>query len=442
MADESTRPDQPVPVPERSTTVPDDQGASRRVRRPVYEPTLLPPRTRRRASPWLVIPGLLVALGVILYVVLVLPRQRRFVATAGQVAYASDAGTPGHPHIWVAGPDGSRPRRLTSSTGDETSPAWSADGSQITYLSDVPDSGSAEPQAFVADADGRDARQVTHNAGAKTQPQFAPSDADLLGYLSGGAFSTADVPTGETVRLLPSASETSRSQSTDAAGAASQPPTITGFAWSPSKDRAQQGLAAVEDAGGVQALVLLPTLSDKPHDARDDGTPLAAADTLTLGWSPDGALLAVALQGVPGPTAGRTVSALVLYDGQGNTALPRPLAFYQAAGVGPQHPVFSPDGALLVWEVWAGADLAHQRGMGLYAAPVDGAAPPRPIYQGPAEDARFARDGRSLYFLQARPDGTRGLCRIGADGSGFQRLSGAGADVTSVVVSPQTGASR
>ena len=270
MADQPIRSTQSTRSPKPDAAPTDSAASSRRSHRPVYEPSLLPTRRRRRASPWVVIPGLLLLLGVILYVILVAPHQRRFVASAGRIAFASDQGSPGDAHIWISGPDGAGAHRLTSSAADEAAPAWSGDGSQIAFLSSAP---GAEPQIVVADADGQNVRQVTRNSGAKSQPQFAPSDSSLLGYTAGGALSTADVLNGETVRLLPTVSETNRAQSADAAGATAQPPIMTAFSWCPGKDRAQQGLAAVEDAGGVQALVLLPTLSDKPHDARDDGAP-------------------------------------------------------------------------------------------------------------------------------------------------------------------------
>src|SRR5579875_3331796 len=127
MADESTSSPDTTPLPDITNAA--EGRESRRLRRPVYEPTLLPPRKRRRASPWVVIPSLLLVLGAILYIVLVLPRQRRFVATAGRIVFASDVGTPGHPHIWISSADSAGAHRLTSSAGDETSPAWSADGS-------------------------------------------------------------------------------------------------------------------------------------------------------------------------------------------------------------------------------------------------------------------------------------------------------------------------
>jgi dipeptidyl aminopeptidase/acylaminoacyl peptidase len=437
MADQQNPTDDPTPIPDPNSPPAKDDGpaVSRRIKRPVYEPSLLPARKRRRASPWVVIPVLLVVLVILLYVLLWLPRQRHFVPTVGQIVFASDRGTPGHTHLWVSGADGADAHRLTHTAADENAPSWSPDGSQITYLSSTT---GAEPQIWVVDADGSNPRQVTQSGSAKTTPQFAPSDNNLLGSLSGGGFSTTDVPTGQSVRLLPTVSETSRTQSTDATGATNQTVAISSFAWAPVKDRAAQGLAAVEDINGIQALIIMPTLSDKPHDARDSGAPLAAADTLTLGWSPDGGLLAVALFGLPNQPTGHETSALVLFDSQGNQSGSHPLALFQGAGLGPENPVFSPDGTRVVCELWQGTDLAHQHSVGLFSALVDGSTQPRPLYRGAAQDVRFSQDGQTLFFLQPRADGGHDLCRMAADGTGFIRISDGHTDVTSVAVSPQT----
>ncbi len=404
-------------------------------RRPVYEPTLLPPRKRRRLSPWIVIPGLLLLLGALLYALLVAPHRRRFVPSAGEIVSVSDQGTPGHPHLWVANEDGAGAHRLTKGVADETAPAWSPDGSQLAFLSSR---AGGDPQIFVVDADGRNPVQVTHSGGGKADPQFAPSDNTMLGYLSGGALTVADVTTGQTSRVLPTVSEESRTQTADTP---LQTTAVVGFAWAPVKDRAQQGLAATEDVGGAQALVVLPTLAGKARDTRDDtpgSPPLAAANGLTLGWSPDGALLAVALQDVAGLPAGRRASALTLFDAQGNPGSPRPLALVPSASAAPQNPVFSADGAQVLFEAWQGSDLAHQRSVGLFAVPVDGSAPPHPLVVGPVQNARLSADGQTLFFLRGRPDGGHDLCRAASDGTGAVRLSDGQADVTDVAVSPQT----
>lgn len=422
------------PVSSQSS-LPADEQAAPRIRRPVYEPTLLPPRKRRRLSPWIVIPGLLLLFGVLLYALLVAPHRRRFVPTVGEIVFVSDQGTPGHPHLWISNADGSGARRLTRSRDDETAPTWSPDGSQVAYLAGR---AGGDPQIFAIDADGQNPVQITHSGGGKSEPQFAPSDNALIGYLSGGALSLADVTTGQTSRVLPTVNEDSRTQTADTS---SQPAAIVNFAWTPAKDRAQQGLAATEDVNGTQALVVLPTLGGNARDTRDDAPgspPLAAANALTLGWSPDGALLAVALLGVAGLPAGQQASAVTLFDGQGNSSGQRPLAIVSSASSGPQDPVFTPDGTRIVFELYQGSDLAHQRVVGLFSVPVDGSAPPRPIIAGPVQDAKFSADGQSLYFLRGRPDGGHDLCRAAADGSGIVRLSDGRADVTSVAVSPQT----
>lgn len=413
---------------------PDD---GRRGRRPVYEPTLLPPRKRRRMSPWVVIPGLLIFLGVLLYLLLIAPRQRHFVATANRIVFASDQGTPGHSHLWVAHRDGSGAKRLTNKEVDETSPAWSPDGSQIVFLA-TPAGG--QPQVWAVDADGQNLTQVTRNAGAKAQPAFAPSDTALVGYTSGGALSTANLLTTDTTRLLPAASDASQPQNADVLGSAQSPITIVSYAWMPVHERAQQGLAAVEDNNGVQALVLLPTLTEKPrdtHTGQPTDSPLAAADTLSLGWSPDGGLLAVGLLGIKGLPPGRHASGLLLLDSQANPVSQQPLPLIADESTGPQNPVFSPDGTQIAFELWQGADLAHRHSVGLFLIPVGGNAAPRPLYRGEAEKVRFSADGRSVFFLTKRSDSGHDLCRVSLDGTGFVRLSDGKADVSALEVSPQ-----
>jgi Tol biopolymer transport system component len=55
--------------------------------------------------------------------------------------------------IYIAGADGSRPRRLTANDGDDAYPAWSADGSRILFSSDrnLPEGDSSEVYSIAAD---------------------------------------------------------------------------------------------------------------------------------------------------------------------------------------------------------------------------------------------------------------------------------------------------
>ena len=223
-------------------------------------------------------------------------------------------------------------------------------------------------------------------------------------------------------------------------GRSSLPVVITSWAWQPAQERAAQGVAAVEDNGSMEALVLLPSLSAAPTDTQTgqpDGAPLAAADALSLAWSPDGGILAVAMLGLKGLPPGKGASALVLLDAQGHALSQRPLALTPHADTGPQNPVFSPDGTQIAFELWSQPDLAHRRTLGLFVVPADGTVPPHPVFQGAAGGARFTSDGQSLLFLRERAGGGHDLCRVNLDGSGLLRLSDGKADVTAVAVSPQ-----
>lgn len=430
MADDPTR-DYPSLITPPSAEAPSES----RARRTVYEPSLLPPRTRRRASRWVVIPLLLVVLLGALYFVLGGGHPHRVVPTVNTLIWASDAGTPGTPHLWRAALDGSGARRLSQSPASETQPVFSPDGSQVAYVSPV----GGNPQVFVRDADGQNAQQVTRNAGAKQQPSFAPSDSNLLAYVSGGAVSTVGIVSGDASRLLPPAPDPAAKAQSDSF---INSPTIIigGFQWAPGKDASAQALAAREETADLQALVVQPSLGGKARDTQTNqpnSPPLAAAEAVTLGWSPSGSLLAAALLGVKGLPPGRALSAIALFDREGNPAGQKPLALTTNAVTGPQFPVFSPDGAQIAFELWQQPDLAHGHCLGLFVVSVDGATPPHPVARGDAQQAHWAPDGQSLLFLRQRAGGGHDLWRVGAAGGSPTRLSDGKADISWFSVSPQ-----
>lgn len=344
-------------------------------------------------------------------------------------------GTPGAPHLWRAALDGSGARRLSHAPASETQPAFSPDGSQVAYVSPV----SGSPQVFVVDADGQNPQQVTRNAGAKQQPSFAPSDNNLLAYVSGGAVSTVGIINSDTSRLLPPAPNPSATGQSDAL--LNSPTVIIGdFHWAPGKDTSAQALAAREETADLQALVVQPSLGGKARDTQTgqpNSPPLAAADAVTVGWSPSGSLLAAALLGVKGLPPGRAVSAIALFDRDGNPAGQKPLALTANAVTGPQFPVFSPDGTQIAFEMWQQPDLAHAHCLGLFTVAVDSSTPPRPLAPGDARLAHWTPDGQSLLFLRSRAGGGSDLWRVGANGAGLTRLSDGTADISWFAVSPQ-----
>lgn len=431
--------DDPIPAPPISEPVSDtppvsDSPPEPAPRRKVYQPTLFAERRRRRASPWLVIPGLLLVLGGLLYFLLDFSHRVPFIPTAGEVVYASDQGSPGTPHLWIAKFDGSGAHALLTDATAASQPAFSPNGSQIAFLSN-PD--GKENQVFLVDADGKGLIQLTRNSGAKFDPSWSPGNPGVLGYLAGGVLYDVAVTAegaGGANRLLPPPPSTQPAQ--DAEQSLSQGPTVTvpTYTWSPAKNG---GVAAVEDTGTFQALAVAPTLNSDFKDVQQTpqgNMPLLAAGTVSLGWNQDGTLLAVAALGLQGP---QPFSGLFLFTPSGTPASSKPLTSVGSATLGPQHPVFSPDGTQVAFEAWNQPDLASRRVLGLALIPADGSAPARFLYHGDVSDVQFAPDGSALFFLAGRPDGGHDLCRVAIDGTGFQRLSDGHANVTGFSLSPQ-----
>ena len=428
--------DDPIPSPSPPR---DSTEAPPPPRRKVYQPTLFPERRHRRVSPWLVVPVVLLLCGGILYWLFMAQHRTRFVATAGEVVYASDQGTPGIPHLWAAGFDGSGAHRLTHITAVETAPAFAPGGSRVAFLSDRD---GHQNQVFVMDADGQGLAQVTRGGGAKSQPSWAAGDQGLLGFTSGGVLSMLSVSpdgAGSAGRLLPpppQAPQAAGAEGTTPEETLAQQTTITvpAYAWSPSKEG---GLAAVEDTGSFQALAVFSSVPGTAKDVQTTAqgtTPIAAADALSLGWSPDGSLLAVAMLNIKGLAS---ASGILLFDHDGSPVGGQSPALGHSVTVGPQNPVFSPDGTDLLFELWSQPDLAHRRRLGLYLVPVNGSGPPHLLYKGDASQARWTPDGTTVLFLAGRADGGHDLCRVAADGSGFRRLSDGQADISGLTVSPQ-----
>ena len=411
--------------------------------RPVYESSLLPTRRRRRFFPWLIIPGLLVILLAVFYFLVFGPKPRRSIATAGTVVFASDQNSPGVTHLWSMKTDGtdSAPRQLTTGAAADTDPVFTADGNQLAFLSNR---GGGPNQVWIVDSDGKNAVQITRTAGAKADEKFAPGSNSLLGFLSGASLAVMDVGKGDATLLLPTPATSTHSSSTDPGQTQEANAAAVSFVWKPAvgKDPESIGLAAVLETAGVQTLAVLPTLASAPRLTQNDqpnGPPLAAADRLSPAYAPDGSKMAIGMLHVQGLPAGQKISGLIQFDAAGNVQKPivRPI---QDPAIGPQDPVYSPDGTQIVFEVWRQTDLASRRVLGLFIVDADGTGTPHPLARGDAEDAQFSLNGRQVFFLARRADGGHDLYRINADGTAPARLSDGHSDITSFALSPQTAA--
>ena len=95
-------------------------------------------------------------------------------ADAGdRIAFTSDRD--GDREIYVMNADGSDPRRLTTSAGDDAFPAWSPDGNRITFNSDR----DGDVEIYVMNADGSALMQLTDDEAFNATPAWAPASVAL-----------------------------------------------------------------------------------------------------------------------------------------------------------------------------------------------------------------------------------------------------------------------
>jgi len=125
------------------------------------------------------------------------------VAPDGRLLYA--APVPGEPwyvqHLWVSEPDGSRPRDVTPRGFDSASEAtWSPDGSRIAFVVAAGDPAADRPEdwneeVYVMGADGSDPRRLTTTPGNDHWPPSWSPDGRRLVYSADGDPASGEVAT-------------------------------------------------------------------------------------------------------------------------------------------------------------------------------------------------------------------------------------------------------
>jgi len=80
--------------------------------------------------------------------------------------------------IWVAGRDGSEPRRFTAGDKRDGSPRWSPDGRSLAFVSNRGDE-KAQAQIYVIPAEGGEARKLTDLKDGAGEPVWSPDSTRI-----------------------------------------------------------------------------------------------------------------------------------------------------------------------------------------------------------------------------------------------------------------------
>jgi dipeptidyl aminopeptidase/acylaminoacyl peptidase len=230
--------------------------------------------------------------------------------------------------VYVVPSDGSAPpRRYTYGPKKDNHPRWSADGSQLLFVSDR----DGKPQVYVMPADGGEARRVTSLENGVGFPAWSP-DGRQVAFIS-----TTGIRVDEDIKDIVSYHYTEAYFKDDGEGI-----------------KRGRNHVFVQDLDGGDAV----QLTDGPDDYRD---PV---------WSPDGSRIAVLCQRADRRAFEWATDIYVLPASGGEARVLTP-------GDGPSYsPSFSPDGATLAY-------LGHRNPpetggstvVGVWAVPVEGGEP-------------------------------------------------------------------
>jgi Tol biopolymer transport system component len=111
------------------------------------------------------------------------PVAARFPGRNGQITFHRHD-TDGYSQIWVANPDLTHQRQITSGPYNSAFPTWSPDASRIAFASDRTDPDPTDDipisDIFTMRLDGTDVRQITESPGDSETPDWSPDGRWLL----------------------------------------------------------------------------------------------------------------------------------------------------------------------------------------------------------------------------------------------------------------------
>ena len=236
--------------------------------------------------------------------------EAAFPGANGKIAFSSNRDGTFNLEIYTIEPDGSEPTRLTTQSGSDAAPAWSADGTKLAFES----SRDGNVEVYTMNANGSAQTNVTQHTATDGLPVWSP-DGTRLAFHTSRDFNFEIYSIG--------------ADGTNPVRLTNNPASEFGPAWSPNGTR----IAFVTLRHGAHEIYAIN--NDGTNETRLTDNP--AADDVPS-WSPDGARIAFASN-----RDGNNEIYVMNADGTGQTRLTTNAA-------DDFQPAWSPDGTKIVFE--------------------------------------------------------------------------------------------
>lgn len=321
-----------------------------------------------------------------------------------RIAFVSDRS--GRSEVWTMNSTGGDLIQVTNDNADQRSPVWSPDAMQIASICNKE---GQVYQIYISAWNGRYNRRVTASAITKDLPLWSRGGGELT-YLGSAKVYTLDVNTGKEEQYLPPASMQNYMQ----ASWLNDPYAFA--AWSPKHDYI---LCIQESDTGRSAFVAESDGKPVVDPSLFRPIPIGVAHALDAAWAPSGLRVAVAYIGM------EETNGLQVRDYQ--SMAQKPLFESKGDGMGPQNPVWSPDGTKIAFEMWKVIDGSPDACKGIYVIDATGGKP-RLLIAGDARQPTWSPDSSRIACAVSREDGMRDIWAVDASGENKVNLTGGRGD--------------